>query len=150
MSITVLLIPIDFFPLPFRQLEDWDSCRCWKALAEDEEVFVRFRFRELGEGSCSSTPWPGGAFRLRRDFEEVGVGAALDGDAGEAAIVEILPADETAWSEDCLVDERVTLRGGMNKCPSFVTFLSFSSQFCCNRERRYARDNDGKGKDECG
>lgn len=87
---------------------------------------------------------------MRRDFEEVGVGAALDGDAGEAAIVEILLADETAWSEDCLVDERVTLRGGMNKCPSSVTFLSFSSQFCCNRERRYARDNDGKGKDECG
>lgn len=51
----------------------------------------------------------------------------MDGDVGEAAIGEILLVDETAWSEDCLVDERVTLRGGMNKCPSFVTFLLGSS-----------------------
>lgn len=87
---------------------------------------------------------------MRRGFD-VGVGAAVDGDAGEAAVGEMLLVDETAWSEDCLVDERVTLRGGMNKCPSFVTFLSFfSSQFCCDRERRNARDDDGKGKDECG
>lgn len=52
----------------------------------------------------------------------------MDGDAGEAAIGEILLVDETAWSEDCLVDERVTLRGGMNKCPSFVTFLTILLQ----------------------
>lgn len=45
----------------------------------------------------------------------MGVGAAMGGDAGEAPIGETLLADETAWSEDCLVDERVTLRGGMNK-----------------------------------
>lgn len=58
---------------------------------------------------------------MRRVFD-VGVGAAVDGDAGETVVGEMLLVDETAWSEDCLVDERVTLRGGMNKCPSFVTF----------------------------
>lgn len=69
-------------------------------------------------------------FRLRGTLEEDGVVVAMEEGEGEAAVVGVAVdwelsrlEDKAAWSDDCLVDERVTLRGGMNKCASLWYFI---------------------------